>query len=140
MICAPLLAVGAADAQSRALPLQNPPTPVPANLPDLIRGAVKLKPPQQLEGAEISPLRATSGPQLGDTMLCLKTVADGRTTLIAVFLEAGQVLSYRRAVVYDRCEQEAYAQLAAPRAKAAAARPARRKPLPRPPSAAATAD
>jgi len=99
----------------------------------MIRGEIKLTPPQQLDGAQISPLRATGGPQLGDTMSCLKTIADGRIAFIAVFLEGGKILSYRRAVAYDRCAQADYAPLAAPpRPQAVRVKPARGKPTAKP--------
>lgn len=148
--CALLLAVTTAQAQStQSAPSSTAalvPIGAPAGLAGLIRDGVKLKPPQKLDGAELSPLRRTSGPQLGDSMLCLKTMAEGRTAFIAVFFESGKVLSYRRAVVYDRCEQDVYALLAAaPRAKPAPVKPGRGKPahagaVAQPPSAAATAD
>src|SRR4051794_30450205 len=37
-----------------------------------IRAAVKLEPATRIEGAQVSPLRATVGPQLGDAIACLK--------------------------------------------------------------------
>jgi hypothetical protein len=128
-----MLTLTAAHAQSSqsAPPSTSALTPIgaSANLASLVRDGVKLQPPQQLDGAQVSPLRATGGPQLGDTMLCLKTMADGRTGFIAVFFEAGKVLSYRRAIAYDRCEPEPYSRLFMPPSrKAAPVRSTRAKP------------
>jgi len=82
--------------------------------PDLtaaIRAGVKLTPDTLLAGAQISPLRATQGPQLGDAMTCLKLVAEP-PVYIAVFFERAKVLSYRRAVALDHCAQGPFTTLA----------------------------
>ena len=85
-----------------------------------IRAGVKLTPDTLLTGAQISPLRATQGPQLGDTMTCLK-LAGENTGYVAVFFEHGNVLSYRRAVALDRCAQGPFTALALAPAKPKAA-------------------
>jgi hypothetical protein len=84
-----------------------------------IRAAVKLEPATRIEGAQISPLRPTQGPQLGDAIACLK-LAGQPGGYIAVFFERDKVLSYRSAVVYDRCGEGPFTLLAAatPKAKA----------------------
>ena len=76
-----------------------------------IRASVKLTPDTLLNGAQISALRATQGPQLGDAMTCLKLSGEP-TSYIAVFFEHAKVLSYRRAVAFDHCEQGPFTALA----------------------------
>jgi hypothetical protein len=89
-------------------------TPV-ADVAGAIRAGVVLKggavDDGALDAAEISPLRATFGPELGDTMLCLRTPLAGQPAYIAVFFEGGRVLDYRRAVAIDRCAGAVYAPL-----------------------------
>jgi hypothetical protein len=97
------------------------PNAAPVNLAAAIRATVKLQPAALLDGAQMAPLRATSGPQLGDAMTCLK-LAGPPPAYIAVFFDRGQVLSYRRAVAYDRCEEGPYSALAAPAKPAGAGR------------------
>lgn len=97
----------------------------PVDVPAAIRGAVKLEPAALLDGAQLSPLRTTSGPQLGDALACLK-LAGAPGGYIAVFFEGGKVLSYRRAVAFDRCGEGPFSQLApAPAPKARTARTGR---------------
>jgi hypothetical protein len=84
--------------------------PTPADPRALIRRDVTLVAPATLDGAEVSELRGTGGPQPGDTMACLRTGGE-RAAYIAVFFEAGRVIDYRRAVALDRCAGAAYAQL-----------------------------
>lgn len=76
-----------------------------------MRAGVKLTPDTRIDGAQISPLRATQPPQLGDAMTCLK-LAGMDTGYIAVFFEHGTVLSYRSAVAFDRCAQGPFTALA----------------------------
>ena len=76
-----------------------------------VRASVKLTPDTRIDGAQISPLRATQAPQLGDAMTCLK-LAGMDTGYIAVFFERGKVLSYRSAVALDRCAQGPFTALA----------------------------
>ena len=84
-----------------------------------MRDGVRLSPETRLDGAQISPLRATHGPQLGDAMACLK-LAGLDAGYIAVFFERARVLSYRRAVALDYCAQGPFTALAAaPKPKAA---------------------
>lgn len=92
----------------------------PADAAAAIRAAVKLEPATRIEGAQISPLRATMGPQIGDALACLK-LAGQPGGYIAVFFEHGKVLSYRSAVAYDHCGEGPFTQLAAAPAKARAA-------------------
>ncbi len=77
-----------------------------------IAAAVTLAAPASLVNAEVSVLRAASGPQLGDAVACVR-LASG-AGFIAVFFEAGKVLNYRRAVAVDRCDGLAYEPLGAP--------------------------
>jgi len=92
-------------------------------MPDVgaaVRAGVKLTPDTLLNGAQISPLRTTSGPQLGDSMTCLK-LAGETAGYVAVFFERGKVLSYRRAVAFDHCAQGPFMTLVAAPARAPAA-------------------
>ena len=75
-----------------------------------ILGAVTLAAPISLANADVSALRPTAGPQLGDAVACVR-LADG-AGFIAVFFEAGKVINYRRAVAVDRCDGLAYELLA----------------------------
>jgi hypothetical protein len=75
-----------------------------------IRASVKLTPDTLLYGAQMSPLRTTQGPQLGDAMTCLK-LAGEPPAYIAVFFERAKVLSYRRAVAFDHCAQGPFTAL-----------------------------
>jgi hypothetical protein len=77
-----------------------------------IAAAVTLAAPVSLANADISPLRPTAGPQLGDAAACVRLA--GGAGFIAVFFEAGKVINYRRAVALDRCDGLAYEPLAAP--------------------------
>jgi hypothetical protein len=79
-----------------------------------IVGAVNLAAPASLAGAEVSMLRPTAGPQLGDAVACVQ-LANG-AGFIAVFFEAAKVLNYRRAVAVDRCDGLVYEPLVAPAA------------------------
>lgn len=122
---APALAAAALwlAAPSHAQTAAPPVTPV-ADVAGAIRAAVVLKGDGALDAAEVSPLRATYGPELGETMLCLRTPLAGQPAYIAVFFEGGRVLDYRRAVAIDRCAGAVYAPLP----KAAKAGPAKRTP------------
>ncbi len=80
------LSAGGAPAQTAAA------QPTPGDVAAAIREAVKLQPPTLLEGAELAPLRATSGPQLGDAVTCLR-LAGAPPVYIAVFFDHGKVLS-----------------------------------------------
>ena len=75
-----------------------------------VRAGVKLTPDTLLAGAQVSLLRATQGPQLGDAMTCLK-LAGEPPAYIAVFFEHAKVLSYRRAVAFDHCAQGPFTAL-----------------------------
>ena len=77
-----------------------------------IATAVTLAAPISLTNADVSPLRPTAGPQLGDAAACVRLA--GGAGFIAVFFEAGKVINYRRAVALDRCDGLAYEPLAAP--------------------------
>jgi hypothetical protein len=77
-----------------------------------ITGAVTLAAPVSLANADVSALRPTVGPQLGDAAACVRLA--GGAGFIAVFFEAGKVINYRRAVAVDRCDGLAYEPLAAP--------------------------
>ena len=77
-----------------------------------IAAAVTLVAPASLVNADVSALRPTAGPQLGDLVACVR-LASG-AGFIAVFFEAGKVINYRRAVAVDRCDGLAYEPLAAP--------------------------
>ena len=77
-----------------------------------ISAAVTLAAPVSLTNADVSPLRPTAGPQLGDAAACVRLA--GGAGFIAVFFEAGKVINYRRAVALDRCDGLAYEPLAAP--------------------------
>jgi hypothetical protein len=102
----------------------------------LVRRDVTLASPVTLEGAALSPLRPTAGPQPGDSFACLRLA--GPPAFIAVFFEAGAVVGYRRAVALDGCETVAYAGLSA--GPKMAAKPAsNRKNRPDPARATATA-
>jgi hypothetical protein len=106
----------------------------------LVRREVTLTAPATLDGAGISELRAAGGPQLGDTMVCLR-LAGERPGYLAVFFEGTTVLSYRRAVAVDRCESATYTALA-PAVVATVGKPAQRRQAVRvaaPKSGAATA-
>ena len=75
-----------------------------------IAAVVTLSAPASLANADVSPLRPTAGPQLGDSVACVRLT--GGAGFIAVFFEAGKVLNYRRAVAVDRCNGLAYEPLA----------------------------
>jgi hypothetical protein len=77
-----------------------------------IATAVTLAAPVSLAKADVSLLRPTAGPQLGDSVACVR-LASG-AGFIAVFFEAGKVINYRRAVAVDRCDGLAYEPLAPP--------------------------
>lgn len=77
-----------------------------------IAGAVTLVAPVSLANADVSALRPTAGPQLGDAVACVRLA--GGAGFMAVFFEAGKVINYRRAVAVDRCDGLAYEPLAAP--------------------------
>ncbi len=77
-----------------------------------IAAAVTLAAPVSLANADVSALRPTAGPQLGDAAACVRLA--GGAGFIAVFFEAGKVINYRRAVAVDRCDGLAYEPLAAP--------------------------
>ena len=77
-----------------------------------IATAVTLAAPVSLANADVSMLRPTAGPQLGDAVACVR-LASG-AGFIAVFFEAGKVINYRRAVAVDRCDGLAYEPLVAP--------------------------
>jgi hypothetical protein len=76
-----------------------------------IASAVTLAAPASLANADISALRPTAGPQLGDAVACVRLA--NRAGFIAVFFETGKVINYRRAVAVDRCDSLAYEPLAA---------------------------
>ena len=71
---------------------------------------VTLAAPVSLANADVSALRPTAGPQLGDSVACVRLT--GGAGFIAVFFEAGKVINYRRAVAVDRCDGLAYEPLA----------------------------
>ena len=73
---------------------------------------VTLAAPVSLANADVSALRPTTGPQLGDSVACVRLT--GGAGFIAVFFEAGKVINYRRAVALDRCDGLTYEPLAAP--------------------------
>ena len=75
-----------------------------------IAGAVTLVAPVSLANADVSALRPTAGPQLGDAAACVRLA--GGAGFIAVFFEAGKVINYRRAVAVDHCDGLAYEPLA----------------------------
>jgi hypothetical protein len=77
-----------------------------------ITTAVTLAAPISLANADVSALRPTAGPQLGDAVTCVR-LANG-AGFIAVFFEAGKIINYRRAVAVDRCDGLTYEPLAAP--------------------------
>jgi hypothetical protein len=77
-----------------------------------IAAAVTLAAPISLANADVSALRPTAGPQLGDAAACVRLA--GGAGFIAVFFEAGKVINYRRAVAVDRCDGLAYEPLLAP--------------------------
>ena len=79
-----------------------------------IAAAVTLAAPVSLANADISALRPTAGPQLGDAVACVRLA--NRAGFIAVFFEAGKIINYRRAVAVDRCDGLAYEPLTAPKA------------------------
>ena len=71
---------------------------------------VTLAAPVSLANADVSALRPTTGPQLGDSVACVRLT--GGAGFIAVFFEAGKVINYRRAVAIDHCDGLAYEPLA----------------------------
>ena len=77
-----------------------------------IAAAVTLAAPASLANADVSMLRPTAGPQLGDAVACVRLA--GGAGFIAVFFEAGKIINYRRAVAVDRCDGLAYEPLTAP--------------------------
>jgi hypothetical protein len=99
-----MLAAGVAHAQTAS--------PASADAAAAIRAAVRLEPATRIDGAQVSALRATAGPQLGDAVACLK-LAGTPGGYIAVFFERGKVLSYRSAVAYDHCGEGPFTLLAA---------------------------
>ena len=68
---------------------------------EIAGGAGTLVAPASLANADVSALRPTAGPQLGDAVACVRLA--GGSGFIAVFFEAGKVINYRRAVAVDRC-------------------------------------
>jgi hypothetical protein len=104
------IAVATAAAPARA---QTAGVAASASVGATIRAGVTLKPASLLDGADVSPLRMTTGPQLGDGMLCLRTHGDRGVGYVAVFFERGTIIDYRRAVAIDRCASESYAPLPA---------------------------
>jgi len=93
----------------------------PTDMRREIAAAVTLAAPISLANAELSVLRPPAGPQLGDSVACLRLA--GGAGFIAVFFEAGKVINYRRAVAVDRCDSQAYEPLVAP--SVAVAKPVR---------------
>jgi hypothetical protein len=98
----------------------------PADYRKLIRTGV---PNTLTNGAQVSELRKTVGPEPGDWMACLKSeikqsdTKQGETTpaetkaniaFIAVFIEGETVKDFRRSVVIDQCESAEYAPLNPP--------------------------
>jgi hypothetical protein len=82
-----------------------------ASVGAIIRAGVTLQPASLLDGADVSPLHMTDGPQLGDGVLCLRTHGDRGVGYVAVFFERGKIIDYRRAVAIDHCTGESYAPL-----------------------------
>jgi hypothetical protein len=133
VLLAILIAAGAgrlpqASAQTPpASPEPVRPGGLPANYRWIIRKEVKLTPPDLLVGAQVSELRQTRGPQIGDWMVCLKTTKDNAVVYFPVFFEGQAILTYRRAIAIDDCQSANYSPLAMP-APAAKKPPAKRPP------------
>ena len=60
---------------------------------------------------QVSALRETGGPQMGDWMACLRISKPSGMKYIAIFFEDEKILDYRTAVTIDRCEGETYGPL-----------------------------
>jgi hypothetical protein len=132
------------DANAQAPREPAMPAGPPANYRKIIIDGVRLTPPALLVGAQVSQLRKTQGPQLGEWMACLKTVSDktgndktgkDKTAVdkevgyFAVFFEDNKVLTVRRAIAVDDCPSASYSPLVKPAPPAAAKKPpAKRKP------------
>ena len=91
--------------------------PVP-NYKELVNSAVKSSfvDPASVGLVEVSPLRPSRPPQLGDWMACVRITINGQPTLYAAFIE-GQPPSLsllRRAVRFDDCGQDQYEPLPGP--------------------------
>jgi hypothetical protein len=102
------------------------------NYNDLIHSAVKTSfiDPSSVGLVEISPLRPTRGPQMGDWMACLRIAINGQPTLYAVFIDSQQpkVILLRLAVRFDDCAGDQYEPLiATPPAQDRQVRPPRKK-------------
>jgi hypothetical protein len=61
-----------------------------------------------LDRAEISVLKPTHGPQLGDNVACVRIFGVNGEAYFAVFFEDGKFLDTRRGVALDECQAEAY--------------------------------
>ncbi len=89
----------------------------PADYRQLIRTGV---PASLTNGADVSELRKTVGPEPGDWMACLKSVTNSNinsqqsVSFFSVFFEGGKVKDFRRAVLIDQCESAAYSPLPPP--------------------------
>ena len=68
-------------------------------------------PAPMVKGAQVSELRKTSGPQLGDWMACVKSDTTPYIGFFAVFIEDGKVKDFRRSIGIDRCEVAMYSPL-----------------------------
>jgi hypothetical protein len=68
-------------------------------------------------GTQVSELRKTSGPQMGDWMACLRVNGPNNVLYVAVFFEDGKILNYRTAVVIDQCPNATYGPLPRPMPK-----------------------
>src|SRR5664279_896083 len=73
------------------------------------------KTPSTLIGAQVSELRNTTGPQLGDWIACLKIDRPNTVQYIPVFFENGKISNFRTAVGIDRCPNETYWPLPPPK-------------------------
>jgi len=112
--------------QDAAAQIAAAPIGPPADYRKLIRTGV---PNTLTNGAQVSALRKTVGPEPGDWMACLKSeikqsdTKPGETTqaetkaniaFFAVFIEGETVNTFRRSVVIDQCESAEYAPLNPP--------------------------
>jgi hypothetical protein len=68
-------------------------------------------PAPMAKGAQVSELRKTSGPQLGDWMACVKSDTTPYIGFFAVFIEDRKVKDFRRSIGIDRCEFAMYSPL-----------------------------
>ena len=68
-----------------------------------------------LIGAQVSDLRNTTGPQLGDWVACLKIDRPNTVQYVAVFFENGKISNFRTAVGIDQCPNETYWPLPPPK-------------------------